>query len=209
MGKQKFKIGDKVVIAPKYKNKYNSITNAGEVITISSTRDRARYLVKFEGKNPIFRLYSYELVFANMHALAEHNKKEYEKQEKELPLTTKCKYCGEKFDEVYCRESKEEPGVCEWCADQRKKMPKIYMRKSITINNLKDFSIFGKDGDWLEVTEWANGEGIDIDIHYASDHTEDIRHFQLNYDDLGIIMNIVNKFGALPTIFTDKEEKIY
>lgn len=267
MCKQKFRIGDKVVIAPKYKNRYNSINTVGEIIAISSTGDRAAYLVKFEGKIPEFTLYSYELVFADMHALADHCRKDLITGEKfykgdiirhigtkkvgfiveileprwlykiftdsyqicdihaiehaaesdllayqhniccnvDTLKATKCKYCGEPFDEEFI-ESSEEPGACEYCVDQRKKMPKIHMRKSIAVD-LKDFSIYGKDDDWLEVTEWTNGEGIDIDIHYNSDHEEDIRNFKLSYDELGIIMNIVNKFGYLPTIYTTKEKE--
>ena len=267
MSKRKFNIGDKVVIAPKYKNRYNSITTVGEIISISSTGDRAAYLVKFEDKIPEFTLYSYELVFADMHALADHCRKDLITHEKfykgdiirlvgtekvgfvveileplclykiftdeyqicniyaiehaserdllayqrnicynvDTSKATKCKYCGEPFDEDFI-ESSEESGACEYCVDQRKKMPKIHMRKSIAVD-LKDFSIYGKDGDWLEVTEWTNGDGIDIDIHYSSDHEEDNKHFVLSYDELGVVMNIVNKFGYLPTIYTTKEKE--
>ena len=205
MIKRKFNIGDKVVIAPKYKNRYNSIITTGEVVDIWSNGDRAVYQVTFEDKKPKFTFYSYELVFADLHALAEHCSKELEKQEKSPKKATKCKYCGEPFDEDNF-ESSEEPGACEYCVDQRKKMPKIHMRKSIAVD-LKDFSIYGKGDDWLEVTEWTNGEGIDIDIHYDSDHEEDIRNFKLSYDELGVIMNIVNKFGYLPTIYTTEEKE--
>ena len=41
---------------------------------------------------------------------------------------------------------------------------KIYNRKSIT-DELSKYCTFAKENDFIEVTEWTNGEGIDITIH--------------------------------------------
>lgn len=216
MFKQKFDFGDRVIVTKKSSDNFGCI---GTIYLYQITRryypntgkwkSKMRYTVSLEEKDSrahYVDFYAEDLKFADLHALAEHCSKELEKQEKEPQKATKCKYCGEEFDEeMYSGESKEEPGVCEWCVEHRKKMPKIHMRKSVAVD-LEDFSIYGKDGDWLEVTEWTNGEGIDIDIHYNSDHEEDIRNFKLSYDELSIIMNIVNKFGYLPTIYTDEEK---
>lgn len=213
--KPKFEIGDRVIVVKKNNDNFGCIGTIYlyQIIrryypNTGKWKSKMRYTVSFEEKGVVMHyadFYAEDLKFADIHALAEHCSKELEKQEKELKKATKCKYCGEPFDEEFI-ESSEEPGACEYCVDQRKKMPKIHMRKSIAVD-LKDFSIFGKDDDWLEVTEWTNGEGIDIDIHYSSDHEEDIRNFKLSYDELGVIMNIVNKFGYLPTIYTTKEKE--
>lgn len=40
---------------------------------------------------------------------------------------------------------------------------KVNNRKSI-FEDLKKFSIFAKEGDFIEVTEWTNGEGVDISL---------------------------------------------
>ncbi len=39
----------------------------------------------------------------------------------------------------------------------------ITKRKAVN-DSLKKYCIFAEDGDYIEVTEWSNGEGIDIDI---------------------------------------------
>lgn len=63
MGNRKFQKGDKVVIAPKFRDKFNEIQTVGEVLNVSSS-GRARYLVKFEGKNFKSWYLSYELEHA-------------------------------------------------------------------------------------------------------------------------------------------------
>lgn len=40
----------------------------------------------------------------------------------------------------------------------------INTRKSVS-NNLKIYDILAKDNDFIEITEWANGEGWDITIN--------------------------------------------
>lgn len=113
-----------------------------------------------------------------------------------------CKYCGVPFDEI--EESTEEKGACEYCIEQRKHVSKINFRKSCYVD-MNEFSAFGHEGDWIEVTEWTNGEGIDICIHYANDHDETDHIFKLSYDELMAIMNIINKFGTLQPVFTKSE----
>ena len=38
-----------------------------------------------------------------------------------------------------------------------------YQRKSV-FTDLKEFDFHYKDGDYIEVTKWYNGEGFDIDL---------------------------------------------
>ena len=40
---------------------------------------------------------------------------------------------------------------------------KTYNRRSI-YEELKDYCVFAEKDDYIEVTEWANGEGYDIEI---------------------------------------------
>ena len=41
---------------------------------------------------------------------------------------------------------------------------KIQQRKAISTYNLKEYCYFAKKDDFIEVTEWSNGEGIDIAV---------------------------------------------
>ena len=59
---------------------------------------------------------------------------------------------------------------------------KIYNRKSIT-DNLSKYCTFAKENDFIEVTEWANGEGIDITIHSNGRD----KSFSLTYGELDAI----------------------
>ena len=59
--KHKFKIGDEVVIAPKYRSRYNYMTTTGTVTNIFAYANRTKYRVKFQGKNFECAYYSYEL----------------------------------------------------------------------------------------------------------------------------------------------------
>lgn len=116
---------------------------------------------------------------------------------------SKCKYCGTPFDEI--EESQEELGACEYCIERRGLISNVVGRKSAYVD-LHKFSGLAHDGDWIEVTEWTNREGFDIMIHYASDHDEDDRTFKMSYEELEAIMNIINKFGMLPPVYTKEQE---
>lgn len=121
------------------------------------------------------------------------------------PLTdmkqNRCRWCDTPFDEI--PESQSIPGVCEFCEERRKLFGRVVKRKSGSVD-LDKFSIYGHKGDWLEVTEWTNGEGIDILIHYANDHDETNHTFMLSYDEYEAIINIVHSFDSFkPVIYAD------
>lgn len=196
MSKQKFQIGDKVYV--KHGNK-NEIGRVGEVTNIYKLCGRLGYNVKYnDGKYPKDgAFYADMLLFSDMHSLANHMTKEYAVKNE----NKKCKYCGTPFDEI--PESKSESGACEYCVKQQSKISEIKMKKSANVD-LRDFSIFGQAGDWLEVTEWTNGDGIDIIIERFD---EPIKNISLTYDELEAIINIVNKFGTLPSIYTKSEKE--
>ena len=195
MSKQKFQIGDKVYIK---RGSKDEIGRVGNVINIfyKSFR-RLCYNVEYnDGKYPksgVF--YADMLAFSNIQSLDNHTTKEDPVKNE----NAKCKYCGVSFSEI--PESESESGVCEYCAEKQAMISEITMKKSANVD-LHEFSIYGQDGDWLEVTEWVNGEGIDIIMEKTKELSKNI---SLTYDELAAIINIVNKFGALPPIYTKKE----
>lgn len=60
--KQKFKVGDKVKLSSRCKNRFNCITTNGTILEITkSGSGRVVYVVQFEGKKFKMSLYSYDL----------------------------------------------------------------------------------------------------------------------------------------------------
>ena len=186
MSKQKFQIGDKVYV--NHGNK-NEIGRIGNVTNIYKSFGRLCYIVKYNDdkfpKSGVFYADMLRLISDIQSAVKNEN--------------TKCKYCGTPFNEI--PESTTESCVCEYCEEKRAMISEITMKKSASVD-LHEFSIYGQEGDWLEVTEWANGEGIDIIVEYSKMPSKNI---SLSYDELEAVINIVNKFGALPPVYTKKE----
>lgn len=81
--KSKFKVGDKVVISPKYCNKYNGITTVGTVTKVSFNGDRRVYVVKFKDKRCEKYFFSYELESAPKEKIEIHPLEKIETQKKE------------------------------------------------------------------------------------------------------------------------------
>ena len=195
MSKQKFQIGDNVYVK---RGRKDEIGRDGKVANIIyKSFNRLCYIVIFNDDNypKSGTFYADMLAFSDIHSLDNHTSKEdLVKNE-----NAKCKYCEVSFSEI--PESESESGVCEYCAEKQAMISEITMKKSANVD-LHEFSIYGQDGDWLEVTEWVNGEGIDINIEKTKELSKNI---SLTYDELEAIINIVNKFGALPPIYTKKE----
>lgn len=59
----------------------------------------------------------------------------------------------------------------------------INNRKSVS-DDLKKYCIFAKENDFIEVTEWTNGEGYDIQI-------SDTKHISLSFGELEAINYLV------------------
>lgn len=68
------------------------------------------------------------------------------------------------------------------------------LRKSVNAN-MKKFSPIFKDSDFIEVTEWTNGEGWDITIND--------RHMSLHYDELGAINYLIGVLNYEKDGFTE------
>ena len=62
--------------------------------------------------------------------------------------------------------------------------PKRYDRKAI-VANLKDYGFGYDDSDFIELTEWYNGEGIDIQINLVS--------FSLSWTEFEALVYLANK----------------
>ena len=58
-------------------------------------------------------------------------------------------------------------------------------------DNLKKYTYSGKDSDYLTLTEWANGEGYDIDINGKLITLSDNELEAINY--LILVMRFENK----------------
>ena len=194
MSKQKFQIGDNIYVKRGGKDE---IGRVGKVTNISKFFGRLCYNVKYnDDKHPKTGVFYADMIaFSDIHSLDNHMTKEHPVKNE----NAKCKYCGVLFSEI--PESESESGVCEYCAEKQTMISEITMKKSASVD-LHEFSVYGQDGDWLEVSEWTNGEGIDIIIEKIKEATKNI---SLTYDELEAIINIVNKFGALPPIYTKKE----
>jgi hypothetical protein len=63
-----------------------------------------------------------------------------------------------------------------------------YTRDSL-FAELKQFCTFsiGKNGDYIEITEWANGEGFDVDIE-----TTQRQRFQLTWGQYEALKHLIN-----------------
>ena len=59
----------------------------------------------------------------------------------------------------------------------------ITKRKSIN-DKLKKYTYSGDENDFIELTEWANGDGVDIAISMTSGNN---RMYTLSYDELDAI----------------------
>jgi hypothetical protein len=68
----------------------------------------------------------------------------------------------------------------------------------ITINNrkakfmeLKSYCTFAKDNDYIEVTEWSNGEGYDVTIS----NTGETKHLSLTIGEFEALTVLINYRG--------------
>lgn len=65
-----------------------------------------------------------------------------------------------------------------------------YKRKSI-FSKLKKFCHFAGKDDYIEVTEWKNGEGFDVEV--LSKNNE---RFQLTYGQYTLLKEIIKKLDS-------------
>lgn len=71
-------------------------------------------------------------------------------------------------------------------------MSKIEVSKRRAVfSELKDYCMHSGDHDYMEVTEWSNGEGYDICINRKSDGEK----FSLSYGEVELLMVLLNWKG--------------
>ena len=98
-----------------------------------------------------------------------------------------CKICG--YDDV--PDGKE---ICEFCENAKTSISHVGMRNSVSVDLHKFSSIFSKEGDFVEVTEWTNEEGFDICL-CTSETSKRGDNMSLTRDELEAIYNALVKLG--------------
>ena len=68
---------------------------------------------------------------------------------------------------------------------KEKKKIDQYERKSI-FAELKQYDYFAKEHDYMEITEWKNGEGFDVEI-LSNSH----QRFQLTYGQYDALKSLI------------------
>ena len=113
----------------------------------------------------------------------------------------KCKYCGAKPESYGVYEFDDD--VCPCCAKGREAISEIVPRKSASAD-LAKISLFAKEGDYLEVTEWANQEGIDVELSIGNSD-KPTQRFSLTYDEYEAMVNIVALISGEKPVFYLKQ----
>jgi len=75
--------------------------------------------------------------------------------------------------------------------DKEMFVSELYSRKAIFADLDQFDPLFSKENDYIEITEWANGEGIDVDIHKTDPQTFSITWGQL--DAMKYLIKKLNK----------------
>jgi len=57
--------------------------------------------------------------------------------------------------------------------------------------NLKPYCHFARQDDYIEVTEWSNGEGYDVTIH----NVDGIKHMSLTMGEFDALTVLINYRG--------------
>ena len=62
-----------------------------------------------------------------------------------------------------------------------------YTRKSI-YNTIKEYDVLAKDHEYIEITEWHNGEGFDVNISSYEN-----KQFSLTWGEFKAIKKLIKK----------------
>jgi DNA-directed RNA polymerase subunit RPC12/RpoP len=110
----------------------------------------------------------------------------------------RCKVCGELFDE----DDILEDGNCSYCENRIKSVGKIVKKNSASVEMSEFEPVFYKDyHEWIEITEWQNGEGVDIHIENKNKETD----VSLHIDELDAIASLLDRIGYLPRSYCPKD----
>lgn len=110
----------------------------------------------------------------------------------------KCKLCECSYDEGEILED----GNCPYCENRIKSVGKIVKKNSASIDMSEFEPVFYKDShEWIEATEWQNGEGVDIHIENKNKET----NISLHIDELDAIASLLDRIGYLPKSYCPKD----
>jgi hypothetical protein len=73
------------------------------------------------------------------------------------------------------------------------KMIETYERKSTTAD-LNEYCHFAKEHDTIEVVEWVNGEGVDVDIN--TETNRGLVRFNLTFGEWNCLKEIMTRVNA-------------
>ena len=109
-----------------------------------------------------------------------------------------CKVCGNLLE-----MEEHNKGICDTCEKQSKNFSDVENRRTcyVDIHDLSPACF--KNGSFVEVTEWTNGEGVDI----FEDINGKEKHFSLHIDELEAIINCIAKLGYMPFIYFENEDQ--
>lgn len=111
----------------------------------------------------------------------------------------RCKVCGELCDD----DDILVEGRCTYCDRRVKAVGKIVKKNSASLEMSEFEPVFFKDyKEWIEVTEWQNGEGVDIHIENKDKET----NVSLHIDELDAIASLLERIGYLPRSYCPKDE---
>ncbi len=108
-----------------------------------------------------------------------------------------CKYCGELLE----TEKEINRGFCDICKERKEAISDVVDRRSINVE-LKAFDHFAHDGDFIEITEWTNGEGVDLIIS----EREKEKYIPLTWGQLEALVNVAHKLVIINNYNDDEEE---
>ena len=100
-----------------------------------------------------------------------------------------CKYCGTTLE----KEQELQSGVCSFC--QKRKDSITESKRRTVFADLKKFDYFAHEGDFIELTEWTNGEGADLCI---SEGKNGEKYIPLTYGMLEALVNLAHRLVDIP-----------
>ena len=66
-------------------------------------------------------------------------------------------------------------------------------KRTTLFAELKPFDVFAQENDFIEVTEWTNGEGYDVTIEAVH-----MAHFQITYGQFRALKKLIKTLNKKP-----------
>ena len=62
-------------------------------------------------------------------------------------------------------------------------------KRNAIFEELKGYCIFGQKNDYIEVTEWSNGDGVDVDVSAVDGN----QRFSLTWGQFDLLKKMIKK----------------